>query len=67
MVSNAGGINPHDCAKALHDAALKSGVTFNVAVVTGDDLMAQVGVFMTACREVMDIACKDDFRYSMQR
>ena len=42
VVSNAGGVNPHACAKALSDAAMKQGVSFNVAVITGDDLMPQV-------------------------
>ncbi|XP_062516688.1 uncharacterized protein LOC134192034 [Corticium candelabrum] len=41
VVSNAGGVNPHACAKALSDAAMKQGVSFNVAVITGDDLMPQ--------------------------
>jgi hypothetical protein len=42
IVSNAGGVNPHDCANALQDAFSKSGVSLNIAVVTGDDLMPQV-------------------------
>ncbi|PFX16875.1 uncharacterized protein LOC111341614 [Stylophora pistillata] len=43
LVSNAGGINPHECAKALIAAAKEKGVTdLKVAVVTGDDLMGDI-------------------------
>lgn len=41
VVSNAGGINPLSCAAAVEEAAKKSGVDIKVAVVTGDDLIAQ--------------------------
>ncbi|ELU13633.1 hypothetical protein CAPTEDRAFT_224800 [Capitella teleta] len=42
VVSNAGGINPHACAKALEGAAKKAGVEFKIAVVTGDNLMPSI-------------------------
>ncbi|XP_014668785.1 PREDICTED: uncharacterized protein LOC106810034 [Priapulus caudatus] len=42
VVSNAGGVNPDACAKALLAAAAKAGVdNLKVAVITGDDLMSQ--------------------------
>lgn len=44
IVSNAGGINPHSCAAAVATAAQKAGLTFNIAVVTGDDLLPQVSI-----------------------
>ena len=45
VVSNAGGINPHACAKAIHDVAKKSGVEdLKIAVVTGDNLIGQVKI-----------------------
>ena len=43
VVSNAGGINPHACAKAIHGVAKKSGVEdLKIAVLTGDNLVGQV-------------------------
>ncbi|GAA5234542.1 DUF1446 domain-containing protein [Verticiella sediminum] len=41
LVSNAGGINPHACAAALAALAEELGVTVRIAVVDGDDVMAQ--------------------------
>ena len=50
MVSNAGGINPHACAKAIHDVAKKSGVEdLKIAVVTGDNLIGQVKINQFFC------------------
>ncbi len=48
MVSNAGGVNPEGCAAALQEAARKADVDLSVAVVTGDDLMDQVLLSMSA-------------------
>ena len=49
VVSNAGGINPLSCGKAIQEIAHKANVDLKVAVVTGDDLMPQVlyGKFKT--------------------
>lgn len=44
IISNAGGINPHSCAAAVAAAAQKAGLSFNIAVVTGDDLLTQVSI-----------------------
>jgi len=41
VISNAGGINPAACRDALVEAAEAAGVEFNIAIVTGDDLMDQ--------------------------
>ena len=41
VISNAGGINPAACRDALAEAAAAAGVEFNIAIVTGDDLMAE--------------------------
>lgn len=40
VLSNAGGINPQACARALRKAAEAAGVTLRIAVVEGDDLIA---------------------------
>ena len=43
VVSNAGGINPHACAKAIDEVAKKAGVeNLKIAVVTGDNLIGKV-------------------------
>lgn len=40
VVSNAGGVNPHACARALAALAAEQGVDLRIAVVEGDDVMA---------------------------
>lgn len=47
VVTNAGGMNPAACARALRAAAESCGVTFRIAVVEGDDLMARAEDFRT--------------------
>ena len=50
VVSNAGGINPHACAKAIHDVAKKSGVEdLKIAVLTGDNLKGKVMNNLISC------------------
>jgi len=39
IVSNAGGMNPKDCAKAVAAIAAEQGLNVRIAVVTGDDVM----------------------------
>ena len=39
IVSNAGGMNPHACAAALAAIAAGQGVSINIAVVEGDDVL----------------------------
>ncbi|XP_069099053.1 uncharacterized protein [Pleurodeles waltl] len=41
VVSNAGGTNPHACAAALQEILKKADLDMKIAVVTGDDLMAE--------------------------
>lgn len=45
VVSNAGGINPHGCARALRRLVDTLGLNLKIAVVSGDDLTAQQGQF----------------------
>ena len=42
VLANAGGVNPHQCAKVLAELATSKGVGLNIAVVEGDDLMPKV-------------------------
>lgn len=41
LLSNAGGMNPQACARALRTAAEVAGVSLRIAVVEGDDLLPQ--------------------------
>jgi len=47
IVSNAGGVNPEGCAAALRDEIAKQGLSLRVAVVTGDDLRADLDEIAT--------------------
>lgn len=38
IVSNAGGVNPHGCARALMEIAHTQGITLRIAVIDGDDV-----------------------------
>jgi hypothetical protein len=42
VISNAGGVNPQACARAIAALAQEQGLTVNVAVVLGDDVMPLV-------------------------
>ena len=42
VISNAGGINPIACGKALEKVCEKHGIKMNIAVITGDDITDKV-------------------------
>ncbi|XP_069487413.1 uncharacterized protein [Ambystoma mexicanum] len=41
VISNAGGTNPQACATALQEVLKKADLDLKIAVITGDDLMAE--------------------------
>ena len=43
VISNAGGVNPASCAKALAAACEKAGVSLKIAVLHGDSLQTKLG------------------------
>ncbi|UTW08348.1 acyclic terpene utilization AtuA family protein [Pseudomonas benzenivorans] len=43
VISNAGGVNPQACARALSAACEKAGVDLKIAVLHGDDLLPSLG------------------------
>jgi hypothetical protein len=45
IISNAGGINPRSCARALEGKLAESGIEMKIAVVLGDDLLDRAGEF----------------------
>ena len=53
-MSNAGGINPHECANTLLAVAKEAGTDLKVAVISGDDLMADVEEIKQAGIKDMD-------------
>lgn len=44
LVANAGGINPHACARAVQALAAEQGIALKVAVVDGDDVLGMLPV-----------------------
>ena len=48
VVSNAGGIHPEACAAALRALAVEFGVSARIAVVSGDDVSAQLPALRAA-------------------
>jgi hypothetical protein len=48
IISNAGGVNPRSCARALEAKLAESGIKMKIAIVLGDDLVNRAGEFRTA-------------------
>ncbi len=46
VITNAGGVNPTACARAVFGAAMDAGIGLTVAVVEGDDLMDRLDGLM---------------------
>lgn len=45
VVTNAGGVNPEACRKRMEELAAEAGLSFKIAIVTGDDLIERVPDF----------------------
>ncbi|WBH17529.1 acyclic terpene utilization AtuA family protein [Sphingomonas radiodurans] len=48
VVTNAGGVNPEACRERMERHAADAGLSFKIAIVTGDDLLDRVPDFATA-------------------
>jgi len=48
IVTNAGGLNPEACRARMLEIAEAAGLSFNIAIVTGDDLIGRVSEFGAA-------------------
>ncbi len=42
VVTNAGGVNPESCKARMEEIAAQAGVSFKIAIVSGDDLIDRV-------------------------
>ncbi len=45
IVTNAGGVNPQACRARMEELAAEAGLSFRIAIVTGDDLIGRVPDF----------------------
>jgi hypothetical protein len=52
VISNAGGVNPRGCAQAIRALAREQGIHVRIAVVEGDDVMAQMEALRPQVREL---------------
>ena len=48
LISNAGGVNPEACGRAIRQLVDDAGLSLKVAVITGDDLMPKVDQLLAA-------------------
>ncbi len=62
VISNAGGVNPEGCARAIVEGARARGVTgLKVAVVTGDDLLPRLDEILAAGAELKHMESGEAF------
>ncbi len=62
VISNAGGVNPEGCARAIVEGARSRGVTgLKVAVVTGDDLLPRLDELLAAGAELRHMETGEAF------
>lgn len=62
IISNAGGVNPEGCARAIVEGARARGVTdLKVAVVTGDDLLDRLDEILSAGAELRHMETGEPF------
>lgn len=45
VVTNAGGVNPEACRARMEEIAAEAGISFRIAIITGDDLIDRVPDF----------------------
>jgi hypothetical protein len=53
LVTNAGGVNPEACRARMEKIAADAGLSFKIAIVTGDDLIDRVADFAAAGSDEM--------------
>ncbi|MEP3654344.1 MAG: acyclic terpene utilization AtuA family protein [Litorimonas sp.] len=49
LIANAGGVNPEACAREARTIIAEAGLNLKVAVITGDDRMANIDTIAASC------------------
>jgi hypothetical protein len=61
LITNAGGMNPHECRARMQAIAAEAGFDFKIAVVDGDDLRGRLAAFQAeGVREMFSNAAFPD-------
>ena len=63
LISNAGGVNPEACAKAVMAAAKAQGIDVKIAVVSGDDMIDRIDEVTQ--HDVKEMSSGDEFPSSV--
>jgi len=67
IITNAGGINPMGCAKAITEMALKHGLRPKIAVVQGDDIMNDIDRLAASGAEFTNMESGEKFENVIDR
>ena len=61
IITNAGGVNPVACSKAIRSLAEKKGRTLKIAIVSGDDILSELGPLKTRGAKFDNMESGDSF------
>lgn len=61
IITNAGGVNPEACAKAISDLAKRLGVNPKIAVVYGDDILSDITSLQQKGAKFTNMETGEDF------
>jgi hypothetical protein len=61
LVTNAGGVNPHACSRAIGKVAAESGQTIPVGIIEGDDILHRIAELEAAGADFKNLESGEDF------